>query len=133
MLPSGGLSSQDSSMNTSIDGDVARLILTHARDYAIMTLALDGHILSWSVGAERIVGLTAQEAIGQEFAALFTASDQAAGEDRLELERAWRDGRAEDSRWHVRRDGTRFWANGVTMAVRDGGAPILIKVIRDET
>jgi len=85
-------------MNTSIDGDVARLILTHVREYAIMTLALDGRILTWSVGAERIVGLTAQEAIGQKFAALFTPSDQAAGEDRLELERAWRDGRAEDSR-----------------------------------
>jgi PAS domain S-box-containing protein len=116
-----------------LDGEAARLIIAHARDYAIMTLDLDGRILSWSPGAERITGRNASEAIGLDFRMLFTPSDIAAGEDRIELQKAWRDGRAEDSRWHVRRDGSRFWANGVTMAVRDASAPVLIKVLRDET
>lgn len=115
------------------DSEAARLIIEHARDYAIMTLDLDGRILSWSRGAEAVTGWAPTEAIGRNFEELFTSSDRAAGKDREELQRAWRDGRAEDSRWHLRRDGARFWANGVTMAVRDGPGPILIKVIRDET
>jgi PAS domain S-box-containing protein len=120
-------------LDPNLDGEAAKLIIAHARDYAIMTLTLDGEILSWSPGAEKIMGFSAEEAIGSNFGALFTESDRAAGEDRLELDRAWRDGRAEDSRWHVRRDGRHFWANGVTMAFADGPAPTLIKVIRDET
>ena len=104
-----------------LDGEAAKLIIEHARDYAIMTVALDGRILTWSAGAEHITGYPRKEAIGLDFSAIFTSSDLAAGEDRLELELAWREGRVEDSRWHVRRDGTRFWANGVTMALQDGG------------
>jgi PAS domain S-box-containing protein len=116
-----------------LTGEAAKLIIEHARDYAILLLDLDGRILSWSPGAERITGLPAEEAVGSDFQFLFTPSDRAVGQDRVELEKAWADGRAEDSRWHVRRDGTRFWANGVTMAVRDGATPMLIKIIRDET
>ena len=118
-----------------VEAEAARLIVAHARDYAIMMLSLDGRIRTWSAGAEKITGYTAEEAIGLYFGEIFTSSDRAAGEDRLELERAWRDGRAEDSRWHLRRNGERFWANGVTMALRDGPdtTPQLIKIIRDET
>lgn len=115
------------------EGEVARLIVEHARDYAIMTLDREGHILSWSRGAEQITGWLAGEVVGRDFGTIFTSSDRAAGEDRAELEQASREGRVEDSRWHVRRDGTRFWANGVTMAARDGAPEILIKIIRDET
>lgn len=116
-----------------LDGEAAKLVIAHARDYAILTLGLDGRVRSWNRGAEQIIGFTAEEAIGLDIGEIFTSSDRAAGEHRLELERAWRDGRAEDSRWHVRRDGTRFWANGVTMALPEQSTPTLIKVIRDET
>jgi PAS domain S-box-containing protein len=116
-----------------LNSEVATLILEHARDYAIMVLNRDGAILSWSAGAEHITGIPASSAVGVNFRELFTESDLAAGEDRKELDRAWRDGRAEDSRWHVRRNGERFWANGVTMALRTEVEPRLIKVIRDET
>lgn len=115
------------------DGRVAELIVAHAREYAIFTMDLDGRITSWSPGAERITGYGEAEALGMNVAALFTAVDLSAGNDKLEIETAWREGRAEDSRWHVRKDGERFWANGVTMAVPDGDAPRLIKMMRDET
>ena len=115
------------------DARVAELIVEHARDYAIFTLDLGGRITSWSKGAERIIGYTSDEAVSMNFAAIFTASDLAAGQDRLEVEKAWRDGRAEDSRWHVRKTGERFWANGVTTAFRDAEVQGLVKVIRDET
>jgi PAS domain S-box-containing protein len=115
------------------DPAVAALVLEHAREYAIFTLDLAGRITSWSAGAERITGYGAGEVVGVDFAVIFTAADRSAGQHRLELERAWRDGRAEDSRWHLRKNGERFWANGVTMSLRDAGVEGLIKVIRDET
>ena len=44
-------------------------------------------------------------------------------------------GRAEDERWHVRRDGGRFWGSGVMTALRDGAGRLtgFTKVVRDNT
>ena len=112
---------------------MAELIVEHARDYGIFMLDLSGTITSWSPGAERITGYTDVEAVGMNFAVLFTASDRSTGQHLKELETSWRDGRAEDSRWHLRKDGRRFWANGVTMAMHDPEMTGLITVIRNET
>ena len=84
-------------------------------------------------GAERVIGYSEAEALGSGFGMLFTPSDLAAGEPERELERAWRDGRAEDSRWHLRSDAKRFWASGMTISVNEGMTKWLIKFIRDET
>src|SRR5206468_5859993 len=45
------------------------------------------------------------------------------------------DGRAEDERWHLRKDGTRFWASGVVTPLYDGGGRPrgFGKVLRDLT
>jgi len=112
---------------------MAEVIIEQARDYAIFTMELDGRITSWNRGAERITGYAADEAIGMNFKAFFTASDRSTGQPRIELDKAWADGRAEDTRWHVRRNGERFWANGVTSSFVDGETRGLIKVMRDET
>ncbi|WP_309643267.1 sensor histidine kinase, partial [Phenylobacterium sp.] len=61
----------------------------------------------------------------------FLPSDQEAGAHQAELRAAIRDGRAEDTRWHRHKSGARFWANGVTMRLRD--KPLLLKIMRDET
>jgi PAS domain S-box-containing protein len=114
-----------------IDPSLARQIVEDATDYAIFTLDLRGRITSWSPGAERILGYSAPEAEGMDFARLFLDVDRAAGVPRAELEKAQTDGRAENTRWHVRRNGERFWANGVCMVQRN--APGLLKVLRDET
>lgn len=112
---------------------MAELIIAHAQDYAIFGLDRDGRIASWNPGAERITGYSEDEAVGMNFAALFTPSDQAANQPAMEIERAWRDGKAEDTRWHVNKAGVRFWANGVTTAFDEGGVQGLIKIMRDET
>ncbi len=112
---------------------VADLILAHARDYAIFGLDRQGVIGSWGPGAERVTGYSEGEAVGSNFSMLFTLSDQAADQPAVELEKAWRDGTAEDTRWHVTKAGVRFWANGVTTAFDDAGAQGLIKIMRDET
>jgi PAS domain S-box-containing protein len=114
-----------------MDADLARLIVENALDYAIFTIDERGEITSWSPGAQRIIGFTADEAVGMSFSVLYVAADLAAGQHLAELERAQLHGRAEDTRWHQRKDGRLFWANGVTM--RLGGKAEFVKVVRDET
>jgi len=114
-----------------IDPDLAYLIVQNARDYAVFTLEPDGLIAAWSPGAQTIFGYGPEEAIGMPFAELFLAPDIAAGTPGAEMAKAYREGRAEDTRWHVRKDGERFWANGVTMTL--GDRPQLIKFLREET
>lgn len=109
----------------------AQRILDSALAYAIYTLDFDGVITSWGAGAEAVLGYTADEAIGQVFGLFFLAPDQVARADRQELEKAITTGSAENTRWHVRKNGERFWANGVTMRMADGAG--LVKVMRDET
>jgi PAS domain S-box-containing protein len=115
------------------DPALAALIIAHARDYAIMTMTLEGVITSWSPGAERIIGYATADAVGRHMAFLFNEADVAANAHGQELEMARQAGRAEDSRWHLRRDGKRFWGNGVTMRADTHEGPILVKIIRDET
>ena len=45
--------------------------------------------------------------------------DREAGRPRSEIREAIAHGRADDERWHVKKDGSRFWANAITMALRD--------------
>lgn len=112
---------------------IAKLVMANAREYAIIVLDDAGAIRSWSVGAERVFGYDASEMVGQPVDRLFLAPDVAADAPRQELDRARQNGRAEDSRWHLRKDGERFWANGVTMRLDEGAARGFLKILRDET
>ncbi len=53
----------------------------------------------------------------------------------MELESAAASGRFEDEGWRVRKDGSRFWANVVISALRDGSGNLrgFAKVSRDDT
>jgi PAS domain S-box-containing protein len=112
-----------------------RTVVEGVRDYAIFRLDPDGRIVSWNAGAEHVTGFPAAEAIGRPGALIFTPEDRAAGAVERELQTAGAEGRAEDERWHVRRDGTRFWASGVMFALRDDAGRLLgyAKVMRDNT
>jgi PAS domain S-box-containing protein len=115
------------------DPRLASLIIDNALDYAICTLDFEGCITSWSPGAERIFGYTAAEAVGMDFCQLFTPSDVSAEAHKAELATALEVGRAEDSRWHLRKGGERFWGNGVTMRLDAPEPQGLLKILRDET
>ncbi|WP_165842821.1 sensor histidine kinase [Phenylobacterium deserti] len=114
-----------------IGTEVAELLIANAREYAIMRLDDDGRILTWSPGAQLIFGFSPEDAVGELAHIFFVASDIAAKAPELELEVARREGRAENSRWHVRKDGGRFWGNGVTMRLNDEAG--FVKILRDET
>ena len=112
-----------------------RLLVESSTDYAIMMLDPQGVIISWNSGAERILGLSADEAIGRPVSGIFTAEDRGFGEPMRELEEARTTGRSEDDRWHLRSDGTRFWATGVVTPLwnEDGSLRGFAKIMRDQT
>lgn len=112
-----------------------RLLIEGAQEFAIFMLSLDNTILTWNSGAQRITGFTEEEAIGQSGAIIFTPEDRAANVPEQEKQTARRQGHANDERWHLRRTGERFWANGVMMAMCDEAGCVqgFVKIFRDAT
>lgn len=92
-----------------IDQERMRLIAQSMPSFAIMTMDEEGRFTSWSTGAEALFGYTEAEALGQSSALIFTPEDRAAGAHEEEMVVAQRDGRADDERWHLRKDGTRVF------------------------
>ncbi len=112
-----------------------RLFVDSVRDYALFQMDTHGTIISWNSGAERLLGWAEQEAIGKEASLVFTPEDKAQGEPERELGTATAHGRAEDERWHMRKNGTRFFASGVLTEVCDENKKRLgfAKIMRDVT
>jgi PAS domain S-box-containing protein len=110
-----------------------RRLLDGATDYAIITLDLDGRITGWNEGARAILGYEPAEILGRSGEVFFPAEDRAqfAGE----LSRAMEEGHAPNERWHLRRDGARFWASGQMMPLRDenGRTHSFLNILRDNT
>ena len=110
-----------------------RLVVESVRDYAIITLDAAGIVQSWNVGATNIFGYRDNEIVGKDLTVLFTPEDRAAGVPAEEMRRARETGRAEDDRWQMRQDGTRFFASGILASVEDADAFGFVKVLRDLT
>jgi PAS domain S-box-containing protein len=111
------------------------LIVSGVKDYAIMMLDNGGRVVSWNPGAERLFGYREAEIIGRSYEAFYLEEDRRAHVPELELQQAATQGRASDDRWLVRRDGTPFWASGMTAALRDpeGNLRGFAKLVRDLT
>ncbi len=112
-----------------------RQILDSAVDYAIITLDLAGAVVSWNAGAEAILGWPEEEMRGRPVATLFTGEDVAAGIPESEMASARLRGRGSDDRWHLRKDGSRFFALGEMMPLKsDTGEHVgYLKILRDRT
>ena len=110
-----------------------RLMIDSLSDYGVMMLGLRGEIVSWNPGAEQIVGYGKEQILGRAYSAFFTDEDRLAGEPQRHLEMAAHTGRHESEGWRVRCDGSRFWSNSVTSAIRDDHDQLIgyTKVIRD--
>ncbi len=111
------------------------IIVEHLRDYAVFLLDAAGRVSRWNVGAERVLGWREDEILGEPGELIFTPEDRARGAPQAELDRAREDGHAADERWHVRRDGSRFYTSGQVMVVRDDAGDVtgFVKVMRDMT
>lgn len=110
-------------------------LVKNIKDHSIFTLDPSGHITSWNVEAEKILGYSEREALGQHFSLIFTPEDVEQGVPQQELDAAREVGRAEDERWHRRKDGELFWALGIVTPTIDaeGTHTGYSKILRDMT
>jgi PAS domain S-box-containing protein len=116
--------------------DELLLLLVHQlSDHAVLLLDPAGTIIGWRGAAERILGYSEAEMLGQPISLIFSDTDQAHGIPLLERAIAATDGRSEDDRWHVRKDGTRVWITGTMQALRNAAGEVIAfaKIVRDRT
>ena len=112
-----------------------RLIVESSTGYGIFTFDTQGVITTWNLGAERILGYAEAEILGKKLEVIFTPEDCEAGQPEFMMRKAAADGQALDERWHVRKGGEKFWANGLVMPLKDdaGETRGYLKILRDMT
>jgi PAS domain S-box-containing protein len=110
-----------------------RLLIEGVKDHAIFLLDPAGTIISWNAGAERVGGFSSGDAMGQNFAMLYSRNEILRGKPQQHLDMARGIGFVEETGWRVKRDGSRFWAFTVVTALRreDGSLRGFATVIRD--
>jgi len=96
-----------------------RLLVERIASYAVFMIDVNGRVASWNVGAERLYGYGADDIVGADFAKAFTPEDRAANILGYMLDAAGENGQATQTRWCVRKDGSRFLATVALTAVRD--------------
>jgi PAS domain S-box-containing protein len=111
------------------------LWLQQSRDHAVIALDPAGIITEWLAGAETVFGFPPEEAVGRHIALIFTDEDRGKGYPDYEMKVAAEDNFSVDSRWHVRKDGTRIWVTGSVASVREPAGALVgfVKVLRDMT
>jgi PAS domain S-box-containing protein len=101
-----------------------RLLFENLEGYGVFTLDTQGRLSSWNAGAERIHGYPAHEIIGKHYSVFFSQEELRSGKPWAQLEEVVKHGHLEVEGWRVRRDGSRYWAEGVLTALRDAhGSP----------
>ncbi|MCE9566340.1 MAG: PAS domain S-box protein [Planctomycetes bacterium] len=117
------------------EGELFRLLVENVQDYAIFVTDPEGRVRSWNPGAERLLGYSEGEVVGQPAALFFTSEDIQGGVPQREMAKAVETGCDEDARWHVRKDGSRFWSAGTITPLWDEGRNLrgFAKIMRDRT
>ena len=112
-----------------------RLLVDGAKDYAMILMDSAGMVSGWNTGAERTLGWVETEVLGLPLDLIFTQEDGAAGVPGREIETARIEGRSIDQRWHLKKDGSRFWADGILEGLRDENGSLrgFAKILRDAT
>lgn len=100
-------------------------MISEIQDYAIILLDIDGTILSWNVGVEKIKGYKKDEILGQNFRIFYLPQDRQAGLPEQLLDLATREGRARHIGKRVRRDGTTFWGSIHITALHDDNGEVI--------
>lgn len=110
-----------------------RRIFEEATEYAIFTMDLDHLITTWNKGAEKLLGWSADEAIGQSGEIIFPDDEKQYFKD--EINKVHNYGVALDERWHVKKDGSHFWASGRMMSMTNNSDDLegYLKILLDHT
>lgn len=94
-------------------------MITEIQDYAIILLDIDGTILSWNIGAEKIKGYKEEEIIGQNFRIFYMPQDRQAGLPEQLIAQASKEGRARHIGRRVKKGGVIFWGSILITALHD--------------
>lgn len=112
-----------------------RLAIESLKEYALIIMDKNLIIGGWSGPAAAIFGFAENEIIGKSVSVLFTPEDIAKGIDESEFAKALKNGREDDERWHMRKDGERIWCYGISFPLKDEKGKVrgFVKLIRNDT
>lgn len=112
-----------------------RLAVESLKEYALITMDKDLIIGGWSGPAVALFGYAESEIVGKSISILFTPEDRTLGIDESEFAKALKNGREDDERWHMRRDGRRIWCYGISFPLKDETGEVrgFVKLVRDDT
>ena len=115
-----------------MEGDPNR-IPSWVQDYALCLLDVNGLVVAWYSGAARIYGYQPNEAIGQHVSLFYPGEAAQRVNLRHDFQRAEAEGHIGAEGWQARKDGEQFWANTITMALKDENGDLqgFARVARD--
>ena len=110
---------QDGTATKETEASSTEQIPTWVQDYALYLLDAEGRIAGWYAGAERIYGYRAMEVIGKNVAVLYSDEKPLRIKLQEQLNRAAAHGHVGNEGWNIKKDGSRFWANAIIVALKD--------------
>lgn len=109
------------------------LLVSQVKEYAIFMMDVNGNILTWNEGAERIKGYAGYEIIGKHFSIFYSSEERAINKPAEALKIALRTGKYEEEGWRIKKDGSQFWANVFISPIYTDRHIGFAKVTRDLT
>jgi PAS domain S-box-containing protein len=106
-------------MKTAEERDLVQLFVDDLTDYAIVTLDVNGTVLTWNAGARDLLGYTSNEVIGRRLSNLYSKSDALTGKSNASLKDALQWGRHETTARLAHKDGTKFDAQIILRPLSD--------------
>jgi PAS domain S-box-containing protein len=112
-----------------------RWIVQSMAGYALFSTDLNSRIVTWDRGAEVLFGYRREDVLGEDARFIFTPDDIRHEIPEREIADATADHCALDERWHVKKDGTIFWASGLMLRLLDDHERHVgfLKILRDCT
>lgn len=110
-------------------------MVDEVEDYAIILLDVNGFILNWNKGAEKIKGYKEKEIVGKSFQLFYLPEDRESGLPLKLIKHARENGKAIHEGWRLRSDGTKFWGSIVLTSLHNANNEHIgfSKVTRDLT
>jgi len=117
------------------EGELFRVLVESVKEYAIFIVDPEGRVQSWNPGAESLLGYSEGEILGRPSSLFCTPENNEEGVCEREMAQAVETGRGNDERWHVRKDGSRFWSVGTITPLWDDARNLrgFAKIMRDRT
>lgn len=112
-----------------------QLLVENAHDFAVFLLDLEGFVTSWNMGAQRVLGYSAEEIIGRHYSCLYPFEPTNSLAHAKQLEAAALTGKHEATGWRIRKDQDSFWAHAIITRLQDKSGKHIgyLKIIHDMT